>query len=61
MQRRTLLLFTLFVLTAWFYSSLAQNSTEHAVQRHQKQMQMLNEADEVLSEKPAAVGESEIG
>ena len=49
MQRRTLLLFTLFVVTAWFYSSLTQSSTDNAIREHQKQVQMMNQVDEVLS------------
>ena len=49
MQRRTLLLFALFVVTAWFYASVAHDSTEVVVNRHQKQVQMLQEAEEVLS------------
>jgi hypothetical protein len=49
MQKRTLLLFALFVVTAWFYASLANDSTEIVVDRHQKQVQMLQEAEEVLS------------
>jgi len=49
MQKRTLLLFALFVVTAWFYASLANDSTEIVVDRHQKQVQMLQEVEEVLS------------
>lgn len=49
MQRRTLLLFALFVVTAWFYASVADDSTEAAVIHHQKQVQMLEQLEEVLS------------
>lgn len=49
MQRRTLLLFALFVVTAWFYASVADDSTEVVVNRHQKQVQMLQKVEEVLS------------
>lgn len=49
MQRRTLLLFALFVVTAWFYSSMAHNSTDVVVNNHQKQIEMLNRAEDVLS------------
>lgn len=49
MQRRTLLLFALFVVTAWFYASVADDSTEVVVNRHQKQAQMLQKVEEVLS------------
>jgi lipopolysaccharide export system protein LptC len=61
MQRRTLLLFALFVVTAWFYSSLAQNSSETVAQRHQTQYQLLNEADEAFSVKPGTARENESG
>jgi hypothetical protein len=49
MQRRTLLLFTLFVVTAWFYSSVAHESSKIVINSHQKQVQMLHEAEEALS------------
>lgn len=49
MQRRTMLLFALFVVTAWFYSSLAKDSTEMVAQKHQEQLQMLNQVERVLS------------
>lgn len=49
MQRRTLLLFALFVVTAWFYASFVERSGEAVIQRQQKQIQMLNQADQMLS------------
>lgn len=49
MQRRTLLLFTLFVVTAWFYSSVAHESSRIVAKTHQHQVQMLHEAEEALS------------
>lgn len=49
MQRRTLLLFSLFVVTAWFYSSVAHESREVMVKSHQKQAQVLGELEKSLS------------
>jgi len=49
MQRRTLLLFALLVVTAWFYASVANDSTEVVVNDHQKKVQMLQQVEEVLS------------
>jgi len=54
MQRRTLLLFTLFVVTAWFYSSFTAESTRAMANSHKEQAQMLLEAEEALSETPSA-------
>ena len=50
MQRRTLLLFTLFVVTAWFYSSFTTEPTRIMAESHKAQAQMLIEAEEALSE-----------
>ncbi len=55
MQRRTLLLFALFVVTAWFYSSMAQKSTAVVAQKQQEQIQTLHQTEPVLS----GAGESE--
>jgi hypothetical protein len=43
------LLFTLFVVTAWFYSSVAHESSKIVINTHQQQVQMLHEAEEALS------------
>lgn len=49
MQRRTLLLFTLFVVTAWFYSSVAHESKNVVIKSHQNQVQLLQEAEDALT------------
>ena len=49
MHRRMLLLFTLFVVTAWFYSSVTNDATGKAVRTHQQQIKMLGEAEKALS------------
>ena len=49
MQRRMLLLFTLFVVTAWFYSSMSEVATDSAVKSHQQQIQILGEAENALT------------
>lgn len=49
MHRRMLLLFTLFVVTAWFYSSVTGNATENVLKPHQQQIHMLGEADKALN------------
>lgn len=49
MHRRTLLLFALFVVTAWFYSSVADDSSSPIVRTHQKQVQALNEVEKAFS------------
>lgn len=49
MQRRTLLLFGLFVVTAWFYSSVAHETSEVATKSHQKQVQVLDDLEKALS------------
>lgn len=57
MQRRSLLLFALFVVTAWFYASVADDSSQAVANTHQKQVQMLEKAEQALSgdlEAPAA-------
>ena len=49
MHRRMLLLFTLFVVTAWFYSSVTHDATENALETHKQQIKMLGEADRALT------------
>ena len=49
MHRRTLLLFTLFVVTAWFYTSVTSEATAHAGTAHQHQTQMLSDAENGMS------------
>ncbi len=49
MQRRTLLLVTMFVVTAWFYASVADDSAAEVVDNHQKQAQALEQVEEMLS------------
>lgn len=44
MQRRTFLLFGLFVVTAWFYSSVANSGSRVANQNHPEQVQVLHES-----------------
>jgi len=44
-----LLLFTLFVVTAWFYSSVTHDATENALETHKQQIKMLGEADRALT------------
>lgn len=61
MQRRTLLLFALFVVTAWFYASMADDSTEVVVNHHKQQIQMLQKAEEVLSGTAETVPEQDRG
>ena len=51
-----MLLFALFVVTAWFYSSLAKDSTEMVAQKHQEQLQMLTQVERVLSGTIGAAG-----
>ena len=48
MQRRALLLVTLFVLTAWFYAAVARESGVNLAQKQHEQVQLLNELDEVF-------------
>jgi hypothetical protein len=55
MQRRTLLLFTLFVVTAWFYSSFTDDSVKVVAESHKDQAQMLRDAEKALSESPKLV------
>lgn len=59
MQRRTLLLFGLFVVTAWFYSSVAQESAEVAIRNHQNQAQALSEVERVVSNDVENVSEED--
>jgi hypothetical protein len=54
MQRRTLLLFTLFVVTAWFYSSFTADSAKVVAENHGNQVQVLLEAENALSEPSSA-------
>ena len=54
MQRRTLLLFTLFVVTAWFYSSFTAEPTKIMAKGHKEQAQLLLEAEQSLSQPPSA-------
>lgn len=61
MQRRTLLLFGLFVVTAWFYSSVAQESAEVAIKSHQKQAQALSEVERSLSNEVETASEEDQG
>lgn len=61
MQRRTLLLFGLFVVTAWFYSSVAHESTQATVKKHQKQIQALNEAEKALSNEAGTTSQQDQG
>lgn len=49
MHRRTLLLFALFVVTAWFYSSVADDSSGVVSMTHQKQMKLLQEVENSFS------------
>lgn len=57
MQRRTLLLFALFVITAWFYASLADDSAAVAVNTHQKQVQALQQVERTMSGAVAPMAE----
>lgn len=52
MERRILLLFTLLVVTGWFYTSMAWQPGGAMVQNHQQQVDTLNELEEV-PESPA--------
>lgn len=61
MQRRTLLLFCLFVVTAWFYSSLAHESAEVVSKTHEKQAQALRDAERSLSNKVETPSERDQG
>jgi hypothetical protein len=61
MQRRTLLLFSLFVVTAWFYSSVAQTSAEAAVNNHTKQAQVLSDVENMLSNEAESGSEQDEG
>ncbi len=61
MQRRTLLLFALFVVTAWFYSSVASEGVGVATTTHQKQMQMLEDVENSLSSNHAPEAKDDQG
>lgn len=61
MQRRTLLLFSLFVVTAWFYSSVAHESSEVMVKTHQKQAQVLGDLEKSLSNDATTASSQEQG
>lgn len=61
MHRRTLLLFALFVVTAWFYSSVADDSTGVVSMTHQKQMQLLQEAENAFSSNHESQAEEDKG
>ena len=49
MHRRMLLLFTLFTVTAWFYSSVTHDATDNAIETHKQQIHMLGEAERALT------------
>lgn len=51
MHRRMLLLFTLFVVTAWFYSSVTNDATMNALDKHQQQINMLGEAEKAFTDR----------
>lgn len=61
MQRRALLLFALFVVTAWFYASVADDSTDAVAERHQKQVQMFEQMEDALSGTAEAAPDNDQG
>lgn len=46
MHRRTLLFFTLFVVTAWFYAGVTDESTQSTTATRQQSVQMFHEVEE---------------